>query len=236
MQITSKEYLNKFNDLRDEYISRVVAGKTFVDVGGLWGTVNEKISLAHECGATSLTMLDVTVQEGDLWRKFRARMEELGIKNYECISADVCDPQITQLVQPFDVVHCSGVLYHHPNPMLMLAALRKLTREHLVLTSSITQEIIENEKGRYAIPPSGVVFVPALSDCEREILKRYWEGMGAVAYGLTEKIRYRLDDFGAWWWLATAGALVAMCETAGFKVLDHGATWDKNALVLLLGV
>lgn len=105
-----------------------------------------------------------------------------------------------------------------------------------MLTSSITQEIVENENGRYAIPPSGVMFVPALSDCEREILKRYWEGMGAVAYGLTERIRYRLDDFGAWWWLPTAPALVAMCETAGFKVLDHGATWGKNALVLLLRV
>jgi hypothetical protein len=228
--------VTKFNDLRDEYISRVVAGKTFVDVGGLWGTVNEKVSVAHKHGAFSVTMLDVTVKDGDLWKTFRARMNELEIANYRCVSTDVCDPHITELVQPFDVVHCSGVLYHHPNPMLMLAILRNLAREHLVLTSCITPEIIENERGRYVIPPSGVLFVPALNDAAREILKCYWEQVGVVAGGLTEKVSYRLNDFGPWWWLPTASALVAMCEAAGFTVLDRGPIWGDNALVLLLRV
>ena len=31
-------------DLRDDYIRRVVRGRSFADVGGLWGTVNEKVS------------------------------------------------------------------------------------------------------------------------------------------------------------------------------------------------
>jgi hypothetical protein len=225
-----------FTDLRDEYMSRVTAGKTFADVGGLWGVVNEKVSVARKYRATSVSMLDVTVKEGDLWEQFRARMEALGIEKYDCISANVWDPQIPKLVQPFDVVHCSGVLFHHPNPMLMLAALRSITREHLVLTSCITQEIIENEKGRYVIPPSGLLFVPALSDVEREILKSYWEGIGAAAHGLTEKVTYRLDDFSTWWWLPTAPALVARCEAAGFKISDCGPIWGNNALVLLLRV
>ena len=29
-------------DHRDEWIERIVPGKSFVDVGGLWGLVNEK--------------------------------------------------------------------------------------------------------------------------------------------------------------------------------------------------
>lgn len=228
--------MTKFNDLRDEHISRVVAGKTFVDVGGLWGTVNEKVSIAHKYGALSVTMLDVTVKDGDLWNKFRIRMDELGIPNYTCVSGDVCDPRLLELVQPFDVVHCSGVLYHHPNPMLVLATLRNLAREHLVLTSCITSEIIENERGRYVIPPSGVVFVPALSDAEREILRWYWKRVGVTAGGLTEKASYQLDDFGLWWWLPTTTALVAMCEAAGFEIVDRGLIWGDNALVLLLRV
>ena len=32
-------------DVRDTYIAQVVAGKSFADVGGLWGTVNEKVSV-----------------------------------------------------------------------------------------------------------------------------------------------------------------------------------------------
>lgn len=226
--------MTRFDDLRDEYISRVVAGKTFVDVGGLWGTVNEKVSVAHKHGALSVTMLDVTVKDGELWEKFRARMNEFGITNYRCMSVDVCDPHIAELVRPFDVVHCSGVLYHHPNPMLMLATLRNLAGEHLVLTSCITAEIIENEKGRYVIPPSGVLFVPALNDAEREVLKCYWEQVGVAAGGLTEKASYQLDDFGLWWWLPTGPVLVAMCKAAGFTVLDRGPIWGNNALVLLL--
>ena len=38
------------SDVRDTYISQVVAGKSFADVGGLWGTVNEKVSVAHTHG------------------------------------------------------------------------------------------------------------------------------------------------------------------------------------------
>jgi len=43
----------KNTDPRDLYIAQVIAGKTFVDVGGLWGTVNEKVSVAYQAGALS---------------------------------------------------------------------------------------------------------------------------------------------------------------------------------------
>ncbi len=48
------------SDVRDTYIRWVVAGKSFVDVGGPWGTVNEKVSVAHTHGACGLTMIDVS--------------------------------------------------------------------------------------------------------------------------------------------------------------------------------
>ena len=37
-------------DHRDEWIERIVPGKSFVDVGGLWGLVNEKISPGPQRG------------------------------------------------------------------------------------------------------------------------------------------------------------------------------------------
>jgi hypothetical protein len=118
--------------------------------------------------------------------------------------------------------------------MLMLAALRTITQEHLVLTSCITKETIENDEGRYDLPPSGVVFVPALSDDERKVLRRYWEGVGVAAHGLTGKASYHPNDFGLWWWLPTAAALVAMGQAAGFEVQERNLIWGNNALVLLL--
>jgi hypothetical protein len=120
----------------------------------------------------------------------------------------------------------------------ILVALRQITREHLILTSAITQEVIENEFGRYETPASGVMFIPALDDAERAILTAYWRPYinNKQLIGITEKAVFDMNNLVAWWWLPTATALEAMCKVAGFKVLDKGLTWDNNALTLLLGI
>ena len=36
-------------DIRDQYIRKALqSGSTFVDVGGLWGTVSEKVSVGRQ--------------------------------------------------------------------------------------------------------------------------------------------------------------------------------------------
>ncbi len=226
------------HDIRDRYIARVVKGKTFAEVGGLWGTVNEKVSVASKYGADSLTMIDVTPISDHFWQNFRGRMTSLNIANYHCISQDITQIKLAEIGEPYDVVHCAGVVYHHPHPLQILLGLHQITGEHLILTSAITQEVIENEWGRYEIPASGVIFIPALDEAERAILTAYWQPYlyGSPIIGLTEKAVFDINDFGPWWWLPTAYALEAMCKVAGFKVLDKGFTWKNNALTLLLGI
>jgi tetratricopeptide (TPR) repeat protein len=226
------------DDIRDRYIARVVKNKTFAEVGGLWGSVNEKVSVASKYGATSLTMIDVTPASVHLWQDFRDRMASFNITNYNCISQDITQIQLAEIDEPYDVVHCAGVLYHHPHPLQILVALRQITREHLILTSAITQEVIENEWGRYAIPASGVIFIPALDESERAVLTAYWQPYinSNTIIGLTKKVVFEINDFAPWWWLPTASALQAMCKVAGFKILDKRLTWKNNALTLLLGL
>lgn len=226
------------HDIRDRYIARIVKGKTFAEVGGLWGIVSEKVSVASQYGATSLTMIDAMPISVHWWQDFRDRMTSLNIANYHCISQDITQIKLAEIGEPYDVVHCAGVLYHHPHPLQILVALRQITREHLIFTSAITQEVIENEWGRYEIPASGVMFIPALDDAERAILTAYWQPYinGNQLIGITEKAVFDMDNLAACWWLPTASALEAMCKVAGFKVLDKGLTWDNNALTLLLGV
>jgi hypothetical protein len=219
-------------DLRDEYLARVVKSRTFADVGGLWGTVNEKVSVAHHFGATELTMIDMQPEGNEWWQRFHERLRESAIAHCRCIASTLESVHDGA----FDVVHCSGVLYHHPSPMVLLADLRRITLRNLVLTSAITQEVIENEQGTYRLPPSGVIFVPGLSDDEREILHVYWKKAGAEALGISAKTAYRLDDFAPWWWLPTAQAMKAMCVACGFRVLDAGPTWNGNAYTVLLEV
>jgi tetratricopeptide (TPR) repeat protein len=226
------------DDIRDRYIARVVKAKTFAEVGGLWGTINEKVSVASKYGATSLTMIDVTPISDHLWQDFCDRMTSLNIANYHCISQDITKIKLAEIGEAYDVVHCAGVLYHHAHPMQILVGLHQITGKHLILTSAITQQVIENEWGRYEIPASGVIFIPALDEAERAILTAYWQPYlyGSPIIGLTEKAVFDINDFGPWWWLPTASALEAMCKVAGFKVLDKGLTWDNNALTLLLGI
>jgi len=222
--------LEKILDARNKYLSQSVPGKTFAEVGGLWGTVNEKVSVAHKYGATALTMIDITEEGGDLWAAFDERMNKKSVSDYKCVIADICDYE----GDTFDVVHCSGVLYHHPNPQILLAALRSITRETLILSSAVTQEKVKNKHGCYEIPPSGVLFVPALNDQERAILGEYWRGVGAEAHGITEPAHYTPTAFGPWWWLPTKTSMAGMARAAGFEVIDESPIWSGNAHTLHL--
>lgn len=218
------------DDPRDQFLAQCTRGCTFADVGGLWQTVNEKVSVAHEHGATELTMIDVAPEGDELWNKFDERMRERGIERYSCESRDVC--RTTE--RTYQVVHCSGVLYHHPHPLRMLLALRHMTSEVLVLSSAICREEIQNQAGTFRMPSSGVLFVPALSDGQRAVLAAYWEMRQVEAWGITKVADYDVTDFGPWWFLPTAQALRSMVETCGFAIKDAALMWNDDALTLLL--
>jgi len=220
-------------DPRDEFIGRVVRGRSFVDVGGLWGTVNERVSVAQRYGANSLAMIDVSLAGTALWSLFEERRRALKLPEVRCISGDILTLDKTTLGIHFDVAHCSGVLYHMPNPVLFLAALQRLTKQYLILTSSVTSTRIRNERGSLDIPDGAVVFIPALPPRERSILQSHWEKI-ATAIGLTTEVEWRPDDFGPWWWLPTVDSLKAMCMAAGFHCEEGAYCWNNNAYTLLL--
>lgn len=227
------------SDPRDVFIARVVEGRSFADVGGLWGTVNEKVSVAAKAGARrdGLGMIDISVPDSVLWPKFRERMAEQGVGKWRETIADIS----LYRGEVYDVTHCSGVLYHHPNPMMILSGLRRATGRHLVLCSAVTQQRIENEQGVYEVPRSGAVYVPALNERERAVLAKYWSAIGVGVHGITEKSEYRVRDdnsfdAGPWWWLPTPDCMVAMAQSAGFRLVDQASLWNDNAHCALLEV
>lgn len=226
------------NDPRDDYIGKVVKGKSFVDVGGLWGVVNEKVSLAHRHGASELAMIDVSPPGHELWGSFENRRLVLGLPQVRSISGDIMVLADQSRCPSFDVVHCSGVLYHVPDPMRLLVALRKITQEYLVLISAVTATRLEGDQGVLEIPQAAALFVPGLMGRERAILKSYWQPVvGDSAIGLTGEITSWLPgDFAPWWWLPTVEAMKAMCRAAGFNCLEGVHTWNGNSYVQLLSV
>src|SRR5262245_51388265 len=112
-------------------------------------------------------MIDISSPESELWQLFRDRLRSLGICGCTCTSADICDFAAAATAS-YDVVHCSGVLYHHPNPVLLIESLRRVTEQYLVLTSAVLPPEVVNESGSFRLPSSGAVFIPALSPQERE--------------------------------------------------------------------
>jgi hypothetical protein len=224
------------NDPRDEYIGKVVKGRSFADVGGLWGTVNEKVSVAHRAGASELTMLDVQEPESELWESFKQRLRTVDVPSVRCISADVIALAETQAAPRFDVVHCSGVLYHVRDPMRLLMALRKLTGSYLILSSAVTASKVSGAQGVLSMPEASAIFVPGLQGHEREVLRSYWSGVvGDNAFGITADVASWSDEeFAPWWWLPTVQSLRAMCMAAGFRLMEGAHFWNGNAYSLLL--
>ena len=226
-------------DIRDEYISQVVDGCSFAEVGGLWGAVSEKVSVAYKHGASELAMFDRVPFGSPWWTKFEERRESLGLPDVRCVDGDLMRLVETRDETPYDVVHCSGVLYHMPNPLRLLTALKKLARQHVILTSVVVPSHIENEAGTIDMPEGSALFVAALEGRERAVIRQHWlkvvGDVGAIGVTLGEP-KWDVEDFGPWWWMPTVPALEGMCRAAGFDVVESSPFWGGNARTLLLRV
>jgi 2-polyprenyl-3-methyl-5-hydroxy-6-metoxy-1,4-benzoquinol methylase len=217
---------------RDQWIKDLVPGKSFVDVGGLWGTVNEKVTVAAKAGAASTAMLDVTPLGQPLWQAFYERCASLGVSGYQALSASIDEPGLEKEVGQFDVVHCSGVIYHCPNPLHTLTQLARISREHLILTTTVIPSMVSNNKGTITVPPGGALFVPYLPHDQREILKEHWEagGVSDAIGGITEQpLEWHVEDHGPWWWLFPVLTVRQLIMAAGFDVLEDCPFWGGKA-------
>lgn len=220
-------------DPRDVFIQRVVAGKSFCDVGGLWGTTSEKVSVAAGAGASRLAMLDIAREGSELWQAFDERLTDEGIsrEDVDHITADITsvDP-----ANRFDVVHCSGVIYHVPDPVQTLAAVRRLTAEYLVLASVVAPPEIRNSAGTITFAPGQALFLPHLDDRALTVLKVHLSEGGVRAVGIDiPEHRWSLDDYAPWWWLFTTSALRQMLVVVGFQVIDDAPYWGGKTHVFL---
>jgi hypothetical protein len=140
------------------------------------------------------------------------------------VQGDLHDPVAIREVGPHDVVWCTGVLYHTPNPVHQLMQLREITRELLFL-------------GTHTIPevpgvPQACLYYPHLPAASRRTLSRaYWKADGYLGVGppIDERPMY---GYGNFWWGITPSALRAMLLTARFEVVEerriHPSPWQTE--------
>jgi SAM-dependent methyltransferase len=224
--------------IREQWIAAAAAGKSFAEVGGLWGTVNEQVTVAASAGATATTMIDVAPTDGDedLWELFRERAASLGVTGTTCVQGSIDDPETVQRAGSFDVVSCSGVIYHCPDPLHTLRHLRAITRETLILGTATMPETVSIAAGTVSVEPGAALLVPAMSQSQRAVLGEWLREVGAVqSVGVNYPMQteWALDDYGAWWWFFTRDYVAALLRIAGFEVETLASYWDGRATLYL---
>jgi hypothetical protein len=213
----------------DEWICHLSPGKSFVDVGALWNTVNEKVSLAAKAGASKISIADIQPTDNEWWQKMDEHLAAHGINEYSKIVADAVAPNAPELIGVHDVVYCSGIIYHLANPILLLEQLRKCTLEHLILGSMVIPETLETPEGIWDATCSAI-FVPSLSGELRKIVESHFTRLGLNIAGITKPppVRWLSSEVTPWWWLMSPPILHHMVEAASFRIIDEYWSWEER--------
>jgi 2-polyprenyl-3-methyl-5-hydroxy-6-metoxy-1,4-benzoquinol methylase len=189
-----------------DLVRRYAPGKSFADIGCMWGVDGRYSFLAEESGATAVKALDVFGPTPEFEEEKRHRSSRV-----EFILGDVTDPKIVRALSPVDVVFCAGVLYHHPSPFELLVALRSMCKETLILRTSTIPEI----KGLQ----NAAVYFPMLSEKQRQLWNLKSLGISYQA-GISEAFDPG-QGYGNWFWGMTPSCLESLLHTAGFRTVHR---------------
>ena len=213
--------LEEWGEASRRWIAEHAPGRSFADIGGLL-IDGETAFAAEDAGASAVTLFDVGDKE--FAPRYLEEHERRGSK-VRYVQGDLHDPAAPEQLGVHDIVWCTGVLYHSPNPMQQLLALREITAELLFL-------------GTHTIPevpgvPQATLFYPHLDTGTRRALSRaYWpnaDGYLGIGVPIDERPLHAYANF---WWGITPSALRAMLRTARFEVVEerrtHRSPWQTE--------
>ena len=168
---------------------------------------------AEEAGASAVTCFDAG--DPDLCafaEKHRARGS-----NVRFVQGDLEDPESVRDIGPHDIVWCTGVIYHTPNPVRELMNLREITRELLYLGTHTIPEI-----PGFA---NACIYYPHLSEGARNPYAAGYkwaeggpEAMLAIGTPVDD---VPMRGHGNCWWGISLSALRAMFATARFEIVEE---------------
>jgi hypothetical protein len=195
-------------DARHAWIERNVPGRSFADVGGVYSVDGDVALAAERAGAAPVSLFDA----GDIdLSEFPRKASEAG-SAVRYVQGDLEEAESVRALGPHDVVYCTGVIYHTPNPILQLMHLREITSELLYLGSRTVPEV-PGLRG-------ACVLYPGIDEDTRAALVRA-EGGRREGLGLGLPFDERpMHGYGNFWWGITRSALEAMLRTANFEPVE----------------
>ena len=186
-----------------DLIKRYSPGKSFADIGCLWGVDGYNSFLAEESGATKIVAVDIYPESA----KFTTERKKRGSK-LTFVQGDIALTETTRKIGTCDVVLCSGVIYHTPDPLHMLMNLRAITNETLILNTTSIPELpgVRN----------AAVFYPFLDASQRKIWNR---GIG-MQKAITGPYEAK-EGYANWFWGMTPSCLESLLVCAGFEIIER---------------
>jgi SAM-dependent methyltransferase len=188
----------------EDYIRGSVAGKSFVDVGGMWRINGAHAFLAAREGAARSVLVDLFRTE-----EFDRELEASG-NAVEFFHGDAAQESTADRLGTFDIVWCFGVLYHHPSPFEILLVLRKMCGERLFLETFGVPEVprVSNM----------ALYLPMLDERGRDL----WNARASRRdtlhrLGLSSPFDPSKGN-GNNFWAPTPSCARSLLETAGFRV------------------
>lgn len=204
-----KPSLEAWTEARRRWVAEHAAGKSFADIGGLF--IDGRVAFeAEAAGATDVTIFDVGDRE--YAPAFEAEHARRG-SQVRYVQGDLHDDASVAQIGAHDVVWCTGVLYHTPNPVHQLMQLRKITRELLYLGTHTIAEVPG--------VPQACVYYPHLdASARRAFARAHWRADGYLGVGppIDERPMHGYANF---WWGITPSALRAMLRSARFEVVQE---------------
>ncbi len=186
-----------------DYVKRYAPGRSFVDIGGMWG-INGRYSFeAEAAGASRVVLVDM-----DETPEFSNRVSTENSK-VEFVNYDATSPSLHQEIGEFDVVWCFGVLYHLPDPLGFLQNLRRICKERLILETLAIPEVpgFRNMATFFPMQPTGAANP---WDTSRK---------GAAPRQLAISVDYEpAEGYSNNFWGMTPSCVESLLKTAGFTV------------------
>ena len=178
-----------------------VEGRSFADVGAMWSVHGRYSFQAEEAGARSVTAFDAMEPTAEFEAECQRRSSSVRF-----VRGDVNERESIERLGRHDVVWCSGVLYHSPDPLLTIRHLCEVTGELLLLASRTLPELPGLRHG--------AVFFPALGPSDRRLYARVFGEAEALSTPFN-----RDNVYANWWWGLTPSAMAAMVGVQpGFDV------------------
>lgn len=186
-----------------------------MDIGCIFQVDGAYAFHALDHGASEVTAIDVRgATEG--FRHENARRGD----RVSYFQADLNDPSLPARTGQAEVVFCSGVIYHVPNPSLTLDCLHRLCGDVLILGSATIPELQL---------PHGAIYYPYLDTTARRALG-YHTPPTHPKIGLDTEFRPE-EGYSNYFWGLSPSCLEAMVRTAGFRV-EERYRWRRAACLV----